>query len=261
VSAPFAGVAAQVLAEVAEALATGRLTWPASALSLRARGLDASAEALLPGLADLAARFPASADAAAVLGMVAAERAAHEQADERRLDLVWSGPEAAAESRDTAVVVRELFADARKKVLLSTYNLGAPAVLAPLMERKRQNPQLEVRMFVQISEHLMHGLALPGEEPVTTFRRTFASRWWPRAPLPEVFYDPRALAAGKAVHLHAKCVVVDEEVAFVTSANFSEAAQTDNIEAGVVVRDARFARALAGQFEGLVARGALMRAI
>ncbi len=46
-----------------------------------------------------------------------------------------------------------------------------------------------------------------------------------------------------------------------TSANFSEAAQMNNIEAGVVVRGARFARALAGQFEGLVARGALLRAI
>lgn len=260
-SAPFAGVSAQVLAEVAEALASGRLTWPASALSLRARGLSALAEALLPGLAALAIRFPAAPDAAAALAMVAAERAAHEQANEQRLDLVWSGPEAAASSRDTAVVVRELFADAQRKVLLSTYNLGAPAVLAPLVERKRQDPRFEVRLFVQISEHLMRGMAAPGEDPVTTFRRTFASRWWRGAPLPEVFYDPRALGAGKPVHLHAKCVVVDDAVAFVTSANFSEAAQTDNIEAGVVVREARFARALAGQFEGLVARGVLTRAI
>jgi len=77
------------------------------------------------------------------------------------------------------------------------------AVLAPLVERKRQDPQFEVRMFVQISEHLMHGMALQGEDPVSTFRRTFASRWWPRAPMPEVFYEPRAVAAGIGhVHCH-----------------------------------------------------------
>jgi phosphatidylserine/phosphatidylglycerophosphate/cardiolipin synthase-like enzyme len=57
--------------------------------------------------------------------------------------------------------------------------------------------------------------------------------------------------------LHAKCVVVDKQVAFVSSANFTEAAQVRNIEAGALVRSARFASRLAHHFEALAAAGVL----
>jgi phosphatidylserine/phosphatidylglycerophosphate/cardiolipin synthase-like enzyme len=257
----FPGVPAQTLFDLADALVSGRLAWPPSALSLRARGYSELVQVLLGGLTALQAVFPAPSGAAAALRLVGAERAAWERADDRRLDLVWSGPEAASQSRDTGIAVRELFADARRKVLLSTYNLGAPSVLAPLVERRRKDPAFEVRMFVNISDHLMREWRAAGEDPLAAFRRRFAERYWSGAPLPTVFYDPRALSKAKAPQLHAKCIVVDDEVALVTSANFSEAAQTDNIEAGVVVRDPRFASALSQQFEGLVARGLLEQAI
>jgi phosphatidylserine/phosphatidylglycerophosphate/cardiolipin synthase-like enzyme len=55
--------------------------------------------------------------------------------------------------------------------------------------------------------------------------------------------------------MHAKCVVVDESIAFVTSANFTTAAQHKNVELGVLVRDAVFARRVASQWRNLVARG------
>jgi phosphatidylserine/phosphatidylglycerophosphate/cardiolipin synthase-like enzyme len=76
-----------------------------------------------------------------------------------------------------------------------------------------------------------------------------------------VYYDPRSLAANPAARasLHAKCVVVDRRVALVTSANFTEAAQERNLEAGVVVRSARFAARLADHFDGLADAGLLRR--
>lgn len=83
----------------------------------------------------------------------------------------------------------------------------------------------------------MKGWVRPGEDPVSAFRRTFVEKYWRDAQLPAVFYDPRPLAQPTGPRLHAKCIVVDEEVALVTSANFSEAAHTDTIEVGVVVRD------------------------
>jgi len=52
---------------------------------------------------------------------------------------------------------------------------------------------------------------------------------------------------------------VDDEVAFVTSANFTEAAQERNIEVGVLVEDADFTRALRQQFDSLVESKALAR--
>jgi phosphatidylserine/phosphatidylglycerophosphate/cardiolipin synthase-like enzyme len=69
--------------------------------------------------------------------------------------------------------------------------------------------------------------------------------------LPELYYDPRSLdmEAVKRSSLHAKCIVVDRQVAFVTSANFTEAAQMRNIEVGPVIRCARFEARLAGHFE------------
>ena len=257
----FPGVSAQTLFNLAEALSVGRLGWPVSIVALEARGHAASAAVLVAGLSALAVAFPSAASSAAALGMLGAEREAQERVSARRVDLVWSGPEGSAESRDTGLAVRELFADARRKVVVSAYNLGAPSLFAPLLANKRRNPDLVVLFFVNISADLMKSWMRAGEGPVVAFRRRFAAEYWPETPLPSVYYDPRPLAEPNGPRLHAKCVVVDDETAFVGSANFSEAAHSANIEASVIVRDARFARSLSQQFEGLVARQKLERVI
>lgn len=61
-----------------------------------------------------------------------------------------------------------------------------------------------------------------------------------------------SLNAQERATWHAKVVVIDDEKAFVTSANFTEWAQQRNVEAGVLVRNAEVARQLRQQFEGLV---------
>jgi phosphatidylserine/phosphatidylglycerophosphate/cardiolipin synthase-like enzyme len=53
-------------------------------------------------------------------------------------------------------------------------------------------------------------------------------------------------------------LVIDDEIAFVTSANFTEWAQERNLEAGVLVRDGSFARSLRNQFESLIAASRLV---
>jgi len=97
-------------------------------------------------------------------------------------------------------------------------------------------------------------------EALRAFEERFRRRDWPGGRLPAVFYDPRSMDTGpKRSVLHAKCVVVDDRYAFVTSANFTEAAQTRNIEAGVLLDDPPFAIALRGQFESLATAGLLRR--
>src|SRR5271157_4518702 len=66
---------------------------------------------------------------------------------------------------------------------------------------------------------------------------------------------PRSLVPDQAkrTSLHAKCVVVDKQDAFVSSANFTEAGQTRNIEVGVLVRSQSLARKLINHFESLAA--------
>ena len=81
--------------------------------------------------------------------------------------------------------------------------------------------------------------------------------------MPEIYFDPRSLATDgkpKAV-LHAKCVVVDGKTSFVSSANFTEAAQERNIEVGVLVRSQVLAERLMGFFAALVSTGAVKRAL
>lgn len=77
---------------------------------------------------------------------------------------------------------------------------------------------------------------------------------WPFGePRPRIHYDKRSLKPGPPwCSLHAKCLVVDGRRAFVSSANFTQRGQERNIEVGVLVEDAGFARSLAGQWMGLV---------
>jgi phosphatidylserine/phosphatidylglycerophosphate/cardiolipin synthase-like enzyme len=99
------------------------------------------------------------------------------------------------------------------------------------------------------------------EELVRRFAERFREQEWPGAKLPELYYDPRSLdrEAAKRSSLHAKCVVVDRRVALVTSANFTEAAQTRNIEVGALIQSAWFATQLAVHFGALADAGVLKR--
>jgi phosphatidylserine/phosphatidylglycerophosphate/cardiolipin synthase-like enzyme len=82
------------------------------------------------------------------------------------------------------------------------------------------------------------------------------SRYWPfGAPTPTLYVDPRAAVPRSYASLHAKCIVVDGERALVGSANFTDRGHARNIEAGVLVEDARFATELARQFHDAVGAG------
>ena len=70
---------------------------------------------------------------------------------------------------------------------------------------------------------------------------------------------PRSLAPdGREGVLHAKALVVDDELAFLTSANLTEAALDRNIEMGVLLRDRAFAGAVVAHFRSLVERQLLL---
>ena len=169
------------------------------------------------------------------------------------IDLVWTGPEVEGiVNRDTAVVVREMFQNARESVLVAGYAVyQGHVVFKALAERMEQHPQLDVQMFLDIQRpHHDHSSS---SELVRRFAERFARQEWPGQRFPRLFYDPRSLEIEpeKRSCLHAKCVVVDEELAFVSSANFTEAAQTRNIEVGVQLRSPSFARRLTEHFEAL----------
>lgn len=190
---------------------------------------------------------------AALLLDTAAAGAEAKLTGESLAELVWTGPESVvSHSRDTAVVVRELFAAATRSVLVSTFTIqDGRHIFAPLAARLDECPDLKTSFFVHA------GRVWRDTREDSEILREFAddlARQWPGRRRPEVFYNPRTLSVDEEVRAswHAKCVIVDDEISFVTSANFTEWAQQRNVEAGVLVRSAHFTRQLRAQFDMLV---------
>ena len=169
------------------------------------------------------------------------------------VDLVWTGPETLGVTNlDTGVVVRDLFGSAERDVLVVGFAVyQGREVFKRLAERMVERPGLRVRMFLEVQRHPTDTSL--DAEIISRFAHRFRTQEWPWERLPELYYDPRSLdrEAVKRSSLHAKCIVVDHRIALVTSANFTEAAQTRNIEVGVLVRAEQFARRLAEHFETL----------
>jgi phosphatidylserine/phosphatidylglycerophosphate/cardiolipin synthase-like enzyme len=182
-------------------------------------------------------------------------------AEEDLIDLVWTGPETSATlNRDTPVVVRDLFGRAEHSVLVAGFAVyHGREVFARLAERMSERPSLHVRMLLNV--HRRPGDNSSCSEVVHRFADDFFKKEWPDCGrMPQVFYDPRSLEfdPAKRASLHAKCIVVDRRIAFVTSANFTEAAQSRNIEVGVLINSVAFAIRLEDHFASLVTEDHLL---
>lgn len=248
---PLSRLSKGALDQLVHGLESGRLdVAPASTV-----GWSPSSDAPLvsEALSHLAALGLDRKQAASVVRLVLRERAV---AGADRVSAVWTGPEGVtAQTRDTAVVVRELFEAAKERVLVSSYVLYQTAQLfEPLARAMKTNPLLEVKLFVTVLRE--SGDHRDSDRVVAAFAEDFR-KTWPGSRLPAVYHDPRSLAmgAGGRAVLHAKCVVVDGRRSFVTSANFTEAAQERNFELGLLADDELLARSIESQFETLIDRG------
>lgn len=177
------------------------------------------------------------------------------------LDLVWTGPETnGVTNRDTKVVVQELFRNAKQSVLIAGFAVyQGKEVFKSLADAMEKNQDLTVDMYLNI--HRKYGDTTCPDDLVKRFTDDFKRRQWSGSRLPNVYYDPRSISLDpntKAV-LHAKCIVVDKEISFVTSANFTEAAQERNIEAGILVRLPSFSEKLYMHFAALSSTGILKK--
>jgi phosphatidylserine/phosphatidylglycerophosphate/cardiolipin synthase-like enzyme len=191
-----------------------------------------------------------------VVQAIATEREAVQRSTDR-VELVWTGPEqTASTSRDTGVVVRELFSAARESVYVAGFAVyNGRTVVKTLADNMERNPDLAVHMFLNVARK--HLDARPPEELLHEYMVDFVRNEWPGGRLPTMYHDPRALLIdpGPRASLHAKCIVADGRWAFITSANFTEAAQHRNIEAGVLIDDMTFASSLRNHLDGLINAG------
>jgi len=249
------------LQEIALAIRSGHLAPPDSTIALQRLVPASSAPSVANDLQWLSERGFAPEQLAVALDMLIADRRARPRLD-NLLELVTTGPEVAGiANRDTSVVVRDLFTNARESVLLAGYAIyQGQRVFQALADRLLAVPALKVRLFLDIQRAA--GDTSAPAELITRFAERFRSQQWPTdRPLPEVYFDPRSLESDPTERacLHAKCVVVDQQTVFVSSANFTEAAQKRNLEIGLLIRSHSLASQVIHYFEELLAGNLLVR--
>jgi phosphatidylserine/phosphatidylglycerophosphate/cardiolipin synthase-like enzyme len=250
---PLRALPAHVRSRLQQALATSMLAPPYTTAAIRSAlgaGFD-DVEVIRDALAALDARGVSAPAIALVLDASAPSGTA-------RPDLVWSGPTAPGlHTRNTRQVYEELVATAQRSIWISTFAyFDGQHAFRSLGDRMTAMPELQVRIMLNIQRR--HGDDTPAEQVVAHFARRFWSKDWPGQAKPAVYYDPRSLEPeGPEGVLHAKAIVVDEQVALVTSANLTEAAFDRNIEVGILSRDQLLAASLTRHFRVLIDRGLL----
>lgn len=248
------------LVALAEALRSGRLRPPFTDIGLRTTVTARHAAVVAAGL-ELLRGVGANAETMGLmLSAIAIDRKNHTPVDDA-VDVVTTGPEASGvTNRDTSVVVRELFANAQDSVLVVGYAVyQGHRVFSSLADRMSECPALQVRMCLDVQRPATD--TSMASEVVRRFAERFVTTQWPpNRPLPTVYYYPSSLdiAPVKRAALHAKCIVLDEQVSFVSSANFTEAAQQRNIELGLLIRSESIAARITRHFESLIDSGTLV---
>jgi phosphatidylserine/phosphatidylglycerophosphate/cardiolipin synthase-like enzyme len=264
------GLDPAALEDLASALASERLRPPFTAATLRRLVAADQIDAVRQGLTDLVAQGFSPVQSAALLRVLAVERRSQRTLADR-LELVWSGPAVPGQAlRDTAVVVRSLCQAATRSVLVANFSFDqqrsepgishARALWQPLADAMTARPELAIRMIVNVARDDRKRPNWTADDWRDDFIDHFINHLWPaQTRRPPLYYDPRALDDNyqRRAIMHAKCVVIDLETVFLSSANFSHAGQERNIEAGLVVADPSLARQVTRQFEALIAQGSL----
>ena len=244
-------VPAPMLELLVIAIERGRLECPFTASDLADVGFRGPAADVLAALGGI--------DRGGVLAAIRVALAEREHRPPPRLDLVWTGPETKASvARSTALCVERLFDAATRTVIVGGYSFDSPAILQPL-HRAMRDRGVSAMLFLDIDGEAEDASGADAFARAA-IDRFFRNVWTFGAPKPDVFYDPRTAAPGPPwASLHAKCVIVDDAMTLITSANFTDRGQSRNIEAGVLIEDTAFAELLAGHWRQLVGAGLVRR--
>lgn len=172
---------------------------------------------------------------------------------EKILDAILSGPDLPGiPVSDTSATVQSLIEEAQNEILIIGYVVyQGKRIFERLSEKMKQNPNLRVTFCLDIARR--NSDSSFDHEIVNRFVKEFKQYQWPWEPTPKIYYDPRSLLLNNRQRssLHAKCVIADRKITFVTSANFTEAAQERNIELGILVRYQPLSERIVSYFEGL----------
>jgi hypothetical protein len=251
------------LMSLAAALRTGRISPPFSPNAL-SRIIGGSASVDVSSALQQVFEAGCSVSASAVWLEVLAGASSIRPRLEDLATLVMTGPvQTAAVHRDTRVVVADLFQRAESSVVIAGYAIRqGKQIFRDLAARMEKIHSLSVKLYLNLAPRV--GDTRIDSERISTSAREFVERHWPSVHrLPEVFYDRRGLLPmpEAPVSFHAKCIIRDRRELFISSANFTEAAQNRNIEMGVLLNSPVLADQALNFFADLVKEGVCVRAL
>lgn len=174
--------------------------------------------------------------------------------------LVVTGPSTSqTENLKTGARFIQVVQHARRELMLATFALyQGDRILEPIHDAMILNPNLDVTVILNVARK--YGDRTKNEDIIDAARQEFSKNWpWPQ--MPSVWYFPESLNLNSAdrASMHAKFVIADEERCFITSANFTDAAQKKNIEVGIELSNSLEPKSLSQYFKQLMSEGKLLR--
>jgi cardiolipin synthase A/B len=156
-------------------------------------------------------------------------------------ELVWTGPKTSViPARSTEQVVLQVVGAARERLFITSFNFSNASSVVAALNAAHQRA-VEINILLELAQK--DGGTL-GSDSLAAMRAA--------VPAARLFYwDPLDRGPGWSCS-HAKCTVADNRIAFITSANLSDAAMERNMELGVLFRHGRIPDCLHSHLEALV---------
>jgi phosphatidylserine/phosphatidylglycerophosphate/cardiolipin synthase-like enzyme len=167
----------------------------------------------------------------------------------QEVSVVWTGPSSyEVPVRATSAVLADVIAEAtRELIVVSFAAYKVPEVVEALQAAADRG--VRVRLILESvadSKGKLNHDARLAFEALSDDVEFFV---WPA--------ELRETQSGHHAAMHAKCAVADHRVVFVTSANLTGAALSENMELGLVVRGGDAPRRIAAHFNALISAGDL----
>lgn len=171
--------------------------------------------------------------------------------EEEAIEIVWTGP-ASREIplRRTREVLLDLIDGAEHRlVIVSFAAYKVPEVISAIDRAGRRG--VDARLILETSDDSSGKLTHDAANAFMALKDLAHFYVWPR--------EKRVADTAVTGSLHAKTVLADSKLAFITSANLTGSALSTNMELGVLVRGGPLPRRLMTHFDELIARGDLQR--
>lgn len=187
--------------------------------------------------------------AGVALAVRAAAVAVDDMRGEQQVSVAWTGPDTSeVPVRTTSAVLSDVIDAARRDLIIVSFAAYKVATIATAIQAAADRGVI-VKLILESVVESRGKLSHEAKDAFDTLGAAVTFYVWPA--------DLRPVIGPGHGAMHAKCAIADDHTAFVTSANLTGAAMTDNMELGLVVRGGDVPRRIARHFKNLIAAGTL----